>query len=93
MLCKHWGIKPVSKLAILCLKLYKYTVSPLLGPRCRFYPSCSDYAQQAVGHYGVLKGGWLALRRLVRCGPWTDGGFDPVPTENNDDKKDNQRAT
>lgn len=67
-------------LAAFLIRLYQWTVSPLLGPRCRFYPSCSQYALQAVLRFGALRGGWLALRRLARCHPWHAGGFDPVPT-------------
>ena len=61
------------------IRVYQWTVSPLLGPRCRFYPSCSHYAHEAVLRFGVVKGGWLALKRLGRCHPWHAGGFDPVP--------------
>jgi putative membrane protein insertion efficiency factor len=66
-------------MAQLLIRLYQWTVSPLLGPRCRFYPSCSHYAHEAVGRFGVLAGGWLALKRLLRCHPWHPGGLDPVP--------------
>jgi len=65
--------------AALLIRLYQWTVSPLLGPACRFYPSCSQYALQAVLRFGVWRGGWLALARLARCHPWHPGGFDPVP--------------
>jgi hypothetical protein len=65
--------------AQLLIRLYQWTVSPLLGPRCRFYPSCSHYAHEAVGRFGVLAGGWLALKRFLRCHPWHPGGLDPVP--------------
>jgi uncharacterized protein len=61
------------------IRIYQWTVSPLLGPRCRFYPSCSQYAREAVLRFGVLAGGALALKRLGRCHPWHPGGFDPVP--------------
>ena len=61
------------------IRLYQWTLSPLLGPRCRFYPSCSRYAFEAVGRYGVWRGGWLAVRRVGRCHPWRPGGIDPVP--------------
>jgi putative membrane protein insertion efficiency factor len=58
---------------------YQRLLSPLLPPSCRFHPSCSQYALEAVTRYGALKGGWLAARRLVRCHPFHPGGYDPVP--------------
>ncbi|HEX7337035.1 MAG TPA: membrane protein insertion efficiency factor YidD [Gemmatimonadales bacterium] len=58
---------------------YQKVISPALPPNCRFHPSCSQYALEAVTRYGALKGGWLAARRLVRCHPFHPGGFDPVP--------------
>jgi putative membrane protein insertion efficiency factor len=61
------------------IALYRYGLSPLLGPSCRFYPSCSEYAQQAIARHGVLRGAWLASKRLLRCNPWHCGGHDPVP--------------
>lgn len=61
------------------LRLYRAVVSPWLGPRCRFYPSCSRYAEQAICEHGPGKGTWLTLRRLARCHPFHQGGFDPVP--------------
>jgi putative membrane protein insertion efficiency factor len=61
------------------IRLYRSLISPLLGPHCRFYPSCSGYALEALERHGPLRGSWLALGRLVRCGPWTQGGYDPVP--------------
>ncbi len=69
----------IDRLLILALRGYKRFVSPLLGPRCRFVPSCSEYAMQAIARYGALRGGWLALRRLARCHPLHPGGLDPVP--------------
>ena len=66
---------------LLLLKAYKRLISPLLGQRCRFYPSCSDYTMQAVERYGVLRGGWLGARRLIRCHPLNPGGHDPVPDQ------------
>jgi putative membrane protein insertion efficiency factor len=58
---------------------YQYAVSPLLPQSCRFHPTCSAYALEAVRRYGVLKGMWLAVRRLAKCHPWHPGGIDPVP--------------
>jgi uncharacterized protein len=61
------------------LRLYKKVLSPILPPACRFYPSCSVYAMEAIGRYGAGKGSWLALKRLLRCHPFNPGGYDPVP--------------
>lgn len=63
----------------LVIRLYQLLLSPLLGPRCRFYPSCSDYALQALDEHGAWRGSWLALKRLARCHPLHPGGYDPVP--------------
>jgi uncharacterized protein len=61
------------------VKLYRVTLSPLLGPRCRYWPSCSSYAEEALRVHGPLKGGLMALRRIARCHPGREGGIDPVP--------------
>lgn len=61
------------------LQLYRYGVSPMLGSNCRFYPTCSCYAQHAIEQHGSIHGCWLTVRRLVRCHPWNPGGYDPVP--------------
>lgn len=58
---------------------YRYFISPLLPAACRFHPSCSQYAEQALKDHGALRGGWLSARRICRCGPWHPGGYDPVP--------------
>jgi putative membrane protein insertion efficiency factor len=65
--------------AIWLLRGYKRFISPLLGPRCRFHPTCSEYAMGAIQRHGHLRGSWLALRRIARCHPLNPGGFDPVP--------------
>ena len=62
------------------IRLYQWTLSPLLGPKCRFYPSCSHYALQAIERFGVARGGWLALTRIARCHPFNPGGIDEVPS-------------
>lgn len=62
------------------LRAYRLVVSPLYGQVCRYHPSCSAYALDAVTRFGSVRGGWLAARRLVRCHPWAAGGYDPVPT-------------
>jgi putative membrane protein insertion efficiency factor len=64
---------------IALIRAYQLFISPLLGNHCRFYPSCSQYAREAIEHHGALRGGWLAIRRLLRCHPWHPGGVDPVP--------------
>lgn len=74
----------MTGLVRLALRGYRYAVSPLFGPACRFYPSCSQYADEALERHGVLHGGWLAARRLCRCGPWNAGGYDPVPERRHD---------
>jgi len=61
------------------VRAYRWFVSPMLPRSCRFHPSCSEYAEEALARHGALRGGWLAARRVCRCGPWSDGGFDPVP--------------
>ena len=70
-----------ARAVVLMVRLYQTTLSPLLGGRCRFVPSCSEYCIQAIRQWGIAKGGWLSLRRLVRCHPFTPGGIDPVPTK------------
>jgi putative membrane protein insertion efficiency factor len=65
--------------AIGLIRIYQWLISPLLPRACRFAPSCSDYAAEAIALHGAVRGGWLALRRLLRCHPWGGDGFDPVP--------------
>ena len=61
------------------VRLYQYTLSPLIGRQCRFHPTCSSYMIAAVEKYGAVRGGWRGLRRIARCHPWHPGGDDPVP--------------
>lgn len=61
------------------VRAYQWFIGPLLPRSCRFHPSCSEYAEEALARHGALRGGWLAVRRVCRCGPWNPGGFDPVP--------------
>ncbi|HEY9105008.1 membrane protein insertion efficiency factor YidD [Chitinimonas sp.] len=69
----------MSRLLILLLQVYRYTLSPILGANCRFTPSCSQYAIEALRRHGTCRGGWLTIRRLCRCHPWGGHGHDPVP--------------
>jgi putative membrane protein insertion efficiency factor len=74
-----WGQRSVKQVIVFLLAAYKRLLSPLFGARCRFHPSCSDYARVAVARFGAGRGGLLALWRIVRCQPLCAGGFDPVP--------------
>ena len=71
----------MRRLALLLIQFYRYAISPMMGRHCRFYPSWSCYAQEAIEIHGFLRGGWLAARRLGRCHPWHPGGYDPVPPD------------
>ena len=68
----------LRRIVILPIRAWQLLLSPLFGPRCRYYPSCSEYAVQAIGRYGILRGLVLAGWRLLRCNPWSPGGVDPV---------------
>ncbi|MGB8433329.1 MAG: membrane protein insertion efficiency factor YidD [Burkholderiales bacterium] len=69
----------MRRILIAIVQVYRYALSPLLGQHCRFYPSCSAYAVEALERHGTVRGSWLAVRRLACCHPWHHGGFDPVP--------------
>lgn len=69
----------VREILILLIGGYRVAISPFLGPACRFEPSCSSFAMEAVSKHGALRGGWLAMRRVLRCHPLHPGGLDPVP--------------
>ena len=70
-------------LLLILIRLYRLILSPFIGQHCRFTPTCSEYAHTAIQRYGTLRGGWMAMRRLSRCHPWHEGGYNPVPEENN----------
>lgn len=69
-----------TRTALAAIRVYQLTLSPFIGQQCRFHPTCSHYASEAIARFGVLRGSWLALRRLGRCHPFHPGGFDPVPS-------------
>jgi putative membrane protein insertion efficiency factor len=69
----------VSRVLVALIRVYQFAISPMLGPKCRYYPSCSAYAVEALQQYGAIRGSWLAARRLARCHPWSPGGVDHVP--------------
>ncbi len=74
-----WILRIASFPFIAAIKLYQWTISPLLGPKCRFTPTCSNYALEALKKYGIFKGTWLTVKRISRCHPWGGHGYDPVP--------------
>lgn len=75
------GSGPVSRLMLIAIRAYQLTLGRLMPSRCRFYPSCSEYAAGAIAAHGAIGGGWLAFRRLLRCHPLHPGGYDPVPAK------------
>ncbi|MEH6557624.1 MAG: membrane protein insertion efficiency factor YidD [Oceanicoccus sp.] len=74
----------MRRLFISFIQCYRYLISPLMASHCRFHPSCSSYAIQAIERYGAFKGSWLAIKRLLRCHPFHPGGYDPVPEKHSD---------
>lgn len=77
-----------TKIALTLIRFYQLAISPYLAPRCRFTPTCSHYALVALKEHGLIKGGWLTLKRILKCHPLCTGGYDPVPpkTPNNKEK-------
>lgn len=75
----NWILKILAVPFIIIIKCYQYIISPLLGPKCRYTPTCSEYSLQAFKKYGIFKGFWLAIKRISSCHPWGGHGHDPVP--------------
>ncbi|MBI5844272.1 MAG: membrane protein insertion efficiency factor YidD [Deltaproteobacteria bacterium] len=73
------NLRPLERLMVSSIRLYQAVISPLIGPVCRFHPSCSEYAILAIQRHGAFKGLYLAVRRVLKCHPFNPGGFDPVP--------------
>jgi putative membrane protein insertion efficiency factor len=69
----------MKRILLALITFYRYVISPLLGSRCRYFPTCSAYTQEAVERYGAARGGWLGIKRIFRCHPFHPGGVDPVP--------------
>lgn len=69
----------MKRILLWLIRFYRRFISPLTPPSCRFVPTCSQYAMEAIEKYGALKGGWMALKRILRCNPFHPGGYDPVP--------------
>ena len=78
-LVREYAEALVLALLLALVKFYRAAISPYRPPCCRYYPTCSQYALEAIEKYGALKGGWLAFRRILRCNPFHKGGYDPVP--------------
>jgi putative membrane protein insertion efficiency factor len=74
-----WVLIVLSYPFILLIKIYQYIISPVMGPKCRFTPTCSHYASEALQKHGLIKGGWLTVKRVSRCRPGGGSGYDPVP--------------
>lgn len=72
-------MSPLGRLFLALIGFYRRAISPLLGPHCRFAPTCSAYAAEAIRAHGALRGGWMAVKRVARCHPWSAGGVDHVP--------------
>lgn len=81
----------MTKLVTGLIRVYQLFISPMFPPSCRYYPTCSEYAIEAVQKKGVIKGSFLAVRRVLRCHPGCDGGFDPVPDSNNNTVQNKKR--
>jgi putative membrane protein insertion efficiency factor len=76
----------MKKILMYIIKFYQKVISPLTPPSCRFYPTCSHYGLEAIEKHGAIKGSWLAIRRISKCHPFHEGGFDPVPEKNSEQR-------
>lgn len=76
-----------AKILIGCIRVYQWVISPMIGPRCRFTPTCSCYGVEALKQHGALKGSWLTVKRILKCHPLNEGGYDPVPPKINNSKE------
>ena len=81
------SLSPGSRLLIALIRVYQLAISPLLGARCRFYPTCSQYGIEALRRFGVIKGSWLTMKRVLKCHPLNPGGNDPVPPKTDDNRE------
>ncbi|MDQ0216558.1 putative membrane protein insertion efficiency factor [Oikeobacillus pervagus] len=77
----------LKKFFLLLIRIYQKFISPLKPPSCRFYPTCSHYGLEAIQRFGAFKGGWLTIKRILKCHPFHPGGFDPVPEKENSRKR------
>ena len=82
----------IKKIYIFPIRIYQWFISPILGPTCRYNPSCSHYMVEAIFEWGIFKGTWLGLKRIGRCHPWAGHGADPVPRKNKQDKKTQEHS-
>ena len=80
-------LSPGSRVLIALIRVYQRLISPLLGPHCRFTPTCSSYGIEALRRFGMIKGGWLTVKRVLKCHPLHEGGDDPVPPKNDDNRE------
>ncbi|MGL5758655.1 membrane protein insertion efficiency factor YidD [Plesiomonas sp.] len=78
---------PLAWLMISFIKVYQWVISPLIGPRCRFQPTCSHYGIEALRRFGAVKGSWLTIKRVLKCHPLNLGGYDPVPPKSDDNRE------
>ncbi|XVN44153.1 MAG: membrane protein insertion efficiency factor YidD [Rickettsia hoogstraalii] len=81
----------MSKILLLLLRFYQYFISPILGNNCRFHPTCSEYAKEAITTHGTLKGLWLTFKRIIKCQPFCNGGYDAVPLSIKNSKSFNKK--